>query len=187
MQRSKQALACLSALILVAILASACGSSPTTPDASPGTRAATATGCTTSASGSTTLSLTVSGRARTVIVHVPSGYAGTSHIPLVLNMHGSGSTAAAQELFTGMDAAADSDDFIVAYPQALIPDGTGFDWNVPGVPLIGGRPVPSGAPDDVSFLTQLVGMLEHRYCVNSKMVYATGFSGGAAYSESAGV
>ena len=123
--------------------------------------------------------LSVSGHTRTVIVHVPSGYAGTSHIPLVLNMHGSGSTAAAQEVFTGMDVTSDKDGFVVAYPQALIPDGSGFDWNVPGVPLIGGRPVPSSAPNDVSFLTQLVGVLEHRYCINPSRVYATGFSGGA--------
>jgi polyhydroxybutyrate depolymerase len=114
-----------------------------------------------------------------VIVHVPSGYSGTSHIPLVLNMHGSGSTAVEQELFTGMDATSDSDGFIVAYPQALIPNGTGFDWNVPGEPLVGGASAPSGAPDDVSFLTQLVGMLENRYCIDHSMVYATGFSGGA--------
>jgi hypothetical protein len=45
--------------------------------------------------------------------------------------------------------------------QALIPDGTGFDWNVPGEPLIGGTPVPAHAANDVTFLTQLVGVLEH--------------------------
>ena len=97
----------------------------------------------------------------------------------MLNLHGSGSTAVEQELFTGMDATADSDRFIVAYPQALIPDGTGFDWNVPGEPLIGGTPVPAHAADDVTFLTQLVGVLEHRYCIDPARIYATGFSGGA--------
>jgi polyhydroxybutyrate depolymerase len=94
-------------------------------------------------------------------------------------MHGSGSTALDQELFTGMDATADADSFIVAYPQALIPDGNGFDWNVPGVPLVGGKPVPAHAANDVVFLTQLVGVLEQRYCINPSRVYATGFSGGA--------
>jgi len=114
-----------------------------------------------------------------VIVHIPSGYGGGSKVPLVLNMHGSGSTAAEQEAFTGMNSTADSNGFIVSYPQALIPDGSGFDWNVPGVPLIGGKSVPAGAANDVSFLTQLVGVLEHRYCIDSARVYATGFSGGA--------
>lgn len=94
-------------------------------------------------------------------------------------MHGSGATASDQELFTGMDATADTDRFIVVYPQAVIPDGSGYDWNVPGEPLVGGRSVPSGAPDDVTFLTDLVGIVSQRYCVNLNRVYGTGFSGGA--------
>jgi polyhydroxybutyrate depolymerase len=121
----------------------------------------------------------VNGHRRIVIVHVPTGYTGDAKVPLVLNMHGSGSTAAEQEGFTGMDSTSDADGFIVAYPQALIPDGTGYDWNVPGVPLIGDIPVPTGAADDVTFLTGLVSLLEHHYCVDSARVYATGFSGGA--------
>jgi polyhydroxybutyrate depolymerase len=94
-------------------------------------------------------------------------------------MHGSGSTALAQEKFTKMNVAANEDDFIVAYPQALIPDGVGFDWNIPGVPLIGGGTVPPKSANDVKFLTSLVGIMESKYCVNPKEVYATGFSGGA--------
>jgi polyhydroxybutyrate depolymerase len=114
-----------------------------------------------------------------VIVHVPTGYSGTTKVPLVLNMHGSGSTAAGQEAFTGMDGTADGDEFVVAYPQGLIPEGSGFDWNVPGVPLVGGKAVPAGSADDVTFLTSLVRVLEKRYCIDSTRVYATGFSGGA--------
>jgi polyhydroxybutyrate depolymerase len=158
----------------------------------PAPAGAAASGCGSHASGSGTLTLTFAGRRRTVIVHVPRGYVGSARVALVLNMHGSASTAAEQEGFTGMDATADADDFIVAYPQALIPDGSGFDWNVPGVPLIGGRAVPAGAANDVAFLTGLAGVLEGRYCVNPARVYATGFSGGARMAsqlacDSAGV
>ena len=128
---------------------------------------------------STTLTISVGGHPRTVIVHVPAGYTGSSNVPLVLNMHGSGSTALEQEGFTGMDTTADADGFMVAYPQALLPEGNGFDWNVPGVPLVGGKAVPAGAADDVAFLTQLVGELQARYCIDSARIYATGFSGGA--------
>ena len=77
--------------------------------------------------GSTTSTLTVAGRQRTVIVHMPTGYTRSDKVALVLNMHGSGTTAADQEAFTGMDATADSDGFIVAYPQGLIPEGSGYD------------------------------------------------------------
>ncbi|MGC2167491.1 MAG: PHB depolymerase family esterase [Acidimicrobiales bacterium] len=145
---------------------------------SPPSAAATTTGCS-SPGSSTTLSPKVNGFTRSVIVHLPKGSADTTPLALVLNLHGSGSTAYEQMLFTGMNKTSNHDDFIVAYPQGRIPDGTGFDWNVPGVPLIGGRAVPKGSPNDVSFLTKLVGILETRYCVNQDQVYATGFSGGA--------
>ncbi len=130
------------------------------------------------ASGSVRDTVTVSGHQRTVIVHVPAGYTGSRKVALVLNLHGSGSTARAQELFSGMDATADADGFIVAYPQALIPDGAGFDWNVPGQPLVSGTYPPAGSADDVTFLTSLVRDLAARYCVDPRRVYATGMSGG---------
>jgi polyhydroxybutyrate depolymerase len=136
-------------------------------------------GCGSTTASSSTMTLNVDGHSRTVIVHLPTSYTSKTKIALVLNLHGSGSTAHAQEKFTGMDDTADADDFIVAYPQGLIPDGAGFDWNVPGVALFGGRAVPAGSANDVKFLTSLVGILERDYCVNPKEVYATGFSGGA--------
>ena len=141
--------------------------------------AATSSGCNTTSPGSTTLSLQVNGFTRTVIVHVPKRSTSATSLALVLNLHGSGSTALEQEGFTKMNATANQDGFIVAYPQALIPDGNGFDWNVPGVPLLGGRAVPPKSANDVKFLTSLVAIMESKYCVNPKMVYATGFSGGA--------
>ena len=99
-------------------------------------------------------------------------------VALVLNMHGSGSTARAQEAFSGMDATADQDGFIVAYPQGLLRATSGFDWNVPGVPLVGGASPPPDAADDVAFLTDLVPALSARYCIDPAHVYATGMSGG---------
>ncbi len=137
-------------------------------------------GCGAPSPGTTTLSLSINGLTRTVIVHIPIDKApNATPMPLVLNLHGSGSTALDQRLFTGMSISSNLHGYIVAYPQGLIPDGLGFDWNVPGVELTGNRPVPANAPNDVKFLTQLVGILESKYCVNENMIYATGFSGGA--------
>jgi polyhydroxybutyrate depolymerase len=121
----------------------------------------------------------IGGVTRTAIVHVPTGYRPGKAVPLVLNLHGSQSTAAAQEAFTGMDATADADDFLVAYPQGDISAATGFEWNVPNEPLLGGGAVPATAPNDVTFLEQFVSLLEKDYCVDEHRVYATGFSGGA--------
>jgi len=145
----------------------------------PAAAAAAPTGCGTTSPGTAILSLKINGFNRTVIVHVPTGYTNATKLALVLNLHGSGSTAAKQDIFSDMDQNANADDFIVAYPQGLIPDGTGYDWNVPGVALYGGRAVPKGAANDVKFLTSLVGVLQHQYCINPLAVYATGFSGGA--------
>jgi polyhydroxybutyrate depolymerase len=143
-------------------------------------------GCSSPASpGTTPLSLVIGGRRRTVIVHVPSAATGVA-LPLVLNMHGSGSDALEQEGFTGMDAVADADSFIVAYPQGEIPSGSGFDWNVPNEPLIGGALPPAGSANDVAFLMKLPSVLEQRYCVDPRRVYATGFSGGARMASQLG-
>lgn len=102
-------------------------------------------------------------------------------VALVVNLHGSGSTANAQAALTGMNKEAKAAQFIVAYPQGIIPDAQGFDWNVPHEPLVEGRPVPKDAPDDVTFLTDLVSAIESKYCVNPREVYATGFSGGLVW------
>ena len=138
------------------------------------------------ASGSLQYTLTTGGHRRTVIVHVPAGHAGDRKLALVLNLHGSGSTASAEEQFSGMDATADADHFIVAYPQALIPDGTGYDWNIPGVPLYSGKYPPAGAPNDVTFLTTLVHDLAGQYCIDLSRVYATGVSGGGRMASQLG-
>jgi polyhydroxybutyrate depolymerase len=190
-----------------ALVAAACGSSgssaPSTSPPStappPTTAAATATttaasvapapspGCGTAATaGTTNLDQNQGGHQRTAVVHVPTGYRLSSPIPLVLNMHGSQSTAVEQEAFSGMDATADQDTFIVVYPQGGIPSGSGFEWNVPAEPLFGGRAVPAGSPDDVAYLEGLVTTLEQRYCIDQHRVYATGFSGGARMASQLG-
>jgi len=113
-----------------------------------------------------------------VIVHLPTGYSGTTPVALALNLHGSTSDARQQEALTGMDATSNQDGFIVAYPQALITDGAGFDWNVPDEPLVSGSMPPKNAANDVTFLTQLPAVLARRYCIDLRRVYATGISGG---------
>ena len=172
-RRRVVAMALVSVVVLALCVSNVSRSTPVSAASTP------KSGCGSTSPGSTTLSLVVRGLQRTVIVHVPKSAGGRSPLALVLNLHGSGSTALVQEELTKMNGTANADGFIVAYPQALFPDGTGFDWNVPGVPLVHERSVKSKARNDVKFLTLLVGILEQKYCVNAKKVYATGFSGGA--------
>jgi polyhydroxybutyrate depolymerase len=178
----------LAGMPIFALAVAFLGAAPAPAAAATSTTTASTGACPTSAaaSGTVTLTPTIDGHQRTVIVHPPAGYDGTKPLPLVLNLHGSQSTAVAQQAFTGMDATADANDFIVAYPQGLIAARTGYEWNVPGVPLFGGKPVPKGAADDVTFLTDLVGVLGKTYCIDPARVYATGFSGGARMSSQLG-
>ena len=85
-----------------------------------------------------------------------------------------------------MNATADSDGFIVAYPQAAIPEGSGYDWNVPGQPLLGGGSVPANAPNDVNFLQQTITTLEAGLCIDTTRIFVTGFSGGARMTSQLG-
>jgi polyhydroxybutyrate depolymerase len=169
-------------------LASGCGghsqpaAAPVATVSAPATSSAASSavsGCGHSAAiGSTLYYPQLGGHRREVIVHVPAHYSGSTPVALVLNLHGSQSTARQQEVFSGMDATSDTDGFIVAYPQALIAAGGGYDWNIPGEPLVGGEYPPAGAADDVTFLTGLVRDLAGRYCIDLHRVYATGVSGG---------
>jgi polyhydroxybutyrate depolymerase len=173
----------LAVAAVLAILISGChgGHSAAAPPPAAGSLAAApgGSGCGQSAAaGSALYTLQSGGHTRQVIVHVPAHYTGKTRVPLVLNLHGSESTAQGQELFSGMDATSDADGFIVAYPQALIPDGSGYDWNIPGVPLLGGQYPPASAANDVTFLTDLVSVLAAKYCVDPRRVYVTGMSGG---------
>jgi polyhydroxybutyrate depolymerase len=183
-----RAIATAAAALLLAAAIAGCGGAGASPVAAGMLQAASGTsGCGHhEASGSLQYTLTVSGHQRMVIVHIPAGYTSKSKLALVLNLHGSESTASAQEQFSGMDATADADHFIVAYPQALIPDETGYDWNIPGEPMVNGKYPPASAPSDVTFLTTLVRDLAGRYCVDLSRVYATGVSGGGRMASQLG-
>jgi polyhydroxybutyrate depolymerase len=144
---------------------------------------AATTPCGRAAAEGATITIRQGSAKRTATVHVPTGYTAKKPVALVLDLHGSGSDADQQRLFSGMNKAANADGFVVAYPQGAIPEGSGFDWNVPGQPLVGGRKVPAGSPSDVAFVGRLITSLESSYCIDPHRVYATGFSGGARMSS----
>ncbi len=103
---------------------------------------------------------------RTFIVHLPAGYNPSVSYPLILNFHGYGSNALEQELYSGMDAIADTAKFIVVYPQ-----GINNAWNLA-----------TGAPDDIDFAAVLIDSLRQMYSIDSGCVYSTGLSNGAFLS-----
>ena len=119
-------------------------------------------------------SLEHDGRSRSYIVHVPPKP--LEPAPLIVSLHGGGGNAAGQQKYTRMDALADREGFVVAYP-----DGTGrlktrlLTWNA-------GSCCGSAARDnvdDVGFIAAMLDDIGAREPIDPKRVYATGLSNGA--------
>jgi polyhydroxybutyrate depolymerase len=122
-------------------------------------------------SGSFTATLTSGGLEREYILSVPTSYTGEDAVPVVVNLHGHGSNAGEQAIYSGLPAKAEEDGFIVVTPQGT---GTEPHWNF--------TTVEAGAPDDVAFIGDLLDTLESELCVDPSRVYAAGISNGAAMS-----
>jgi len=116
-------------------------------------------------------SLSSGGRPRTYLLLVPPSYDGHTPLPLVLEMHGSGGTAANQMATSKFAMLGEREGFIVASLQAA---GEGNRWNVP---------VTSDRPDDVQYVSDVIDDVARRVCTDEHRVYATGFSGGARMSS----
>ncbi len=111
------------------------------------------------------------GLERSYIVFVPSGYDGLEPVPLVLNLHGAGSTAIEQVVYSQLNNVADTAGFLV-----LIPDAVDNFWNS------GFSYLPPDAPDDVAFLLALIDSVSATYNVDANRVYSTGMSNGGFMS-----
>jgi polyhydroxybutyrate depolymerase len=104
------------------------------------------------------------GKTRVYRLFVPEGFSSRSRLPLVLDLHPSGGTAAGQAKTSGFEALAAREGFAVATLQAI--DGR---WNVP---------VADGRADDVAYVSDVIAHVSSRVCIDVSRVYATGFSGG---------
>ncbi len=146
-----------------------------------GGSAGSAPGCTASsvAPGTSTRTISIGGIDREYVLHVPPSYDGTKSVPLVLNFHGLGSNMNQQEIWSVMDASADSAGFIVAYPNGLVnPTGGQQSWNA-GVCCAFGDPT----RDNLGFVNAVLDDIEASSCIDEKRVYATGMSNGGFMSH----
>lgn len=112
---------------------------------------------------------------RSYVVHLPDGYSGEESLPVMLIFHGAGGNADSIRDASGMNVIADSENFIVAYPN-----GTGLfneyvlSWNA-GECCNYVEPL---GVDDVGFVKFLIATLKADYNINSDKIYAAGFSNG---------
>lgn len=86
---------------------------------------------------------------------------------LVLSLHGSRSSADRQARLSRLDGLAESAGVVVAFPEADVPLGAGYQWDLEG---------------DLEFLAVLVAELVERYHPPHGRAAITGMSGGARMS-----
>ncbi len=122
--------------------------------------------------GSSTHALTVGGLRRTYIVYRPAELTGSA--PLVVMLHGGYGNGAQAERTYGWDREADSQHFLVAYPN-----GVGAAWNTGGGCC--GRPATENI-DDVGFITAMIQQISLEANVDQSRIYATGISNGGIMS-----
>jgi polyhydroxybutyrate depolymerase len=132
-------------------------------------------------SGTTVETISTADGVRSYRLHVPPSYTGLDHVPLLLNFHGFGSNANAQEVYSGLSARSDEADggFIVVHPEGKQLNGTGPQyWN--------SMRIASPEPDDVAFIETLLDALESQLCIDTDRIYSTGMSNGGLMSSRLG-
>ena len=95
---------------------------------------------------------------------------------MVLSFHGYTSTASTNLRYTGLQPLAESEKFIVVYPQGTVLASTGeTHWNS------GGTDNKSGT-DDIGFVETLLDQLEETRNIDTDRIYAIGMSNGGMMS-----
>lgn len=117
------------------------------------------------------------GMTRTFLLHVPTGYDGKKPVPLVFDLHGSGSTGPSELASSRFSAVADTNGFLV-----VAPNGYMNSWN---------GDIAFGAAymmklDDVGLMKALVDYIAGIANINRAKVYSTGLSNGGAMSNTLG-
>ena len=112
---------------------------------------------------------------RTYLLHVPSSYDGNSAVPLVVALHPFGGNAPWFESMTGFSIKADSNNFIVVYPNGT---GSPVSWNAGNCC---GNAMEDNI-DDVGFISTLIDTISANYNIDSTRIFATGFSNGSMMS-----
>ena len=93
------------------------------------------------------------GETREYILYVPNSYDGITEVPLLFNFHGYDGIASEYMTYADMRSLAESERFILVYPQGSALDGSSH-WN-PSLPSTDNK---SNA-DDLGFIEALINQL----------------------------
>jgi polyhydroxybutyrate depolymerase len=124
--------------------------------------------------GDSTRTLSVDSVSRSFVLHVPRAYDGSKPVPLILDFHSIGSTAAGEADSSLYPAVTDPEGVIVAYPEGM-KMALGGAWNL--------GPCCIAGVDDLGFARALLAHLAQIACIDANRVYTvgTGTGGGMAY------
>ena len=121
------------------------------------------------------MDVTVDGKKRTFIMHIPSAYKGDKPVPLVIDYHPIGGSGNGEYGSSPYKAKTDPEGVITLYPDGTSkPGGMGNGWNV--------GPCCSN-DDDVKFSYAMIEKLKEIACIDPQRIYATGFSMGGGMSN----
>jgi len=115
------------------------------------------------------------GQTRWFAIYLPSSYLHGTPTPLVLNYHGAGSTFQQQALISGMDEKAETEGFVVVYPQAL-----------PANANVWALADSTAGSMDIEFTQAILDDLHQKLSIDPKRIYATGFSNGGGLVDNLG-
>ena len=109
---------------------------------------------------------------REYVLYIPNSYDETSAVPLLVNFHGFGGSASEFMSYADMRSIAETDTFILAYPQGSCLDGSSH-WNA----------CPTGADnksdaDDFGFVESMINEISSQYNIDMERIYAAGYSNG---------
>ncbi len=112
------------------------------------------------------------GENREYVSYIPDSFDGTSSVPLMLNFHGFGGSAHDYMIDADMRSLAETDTFILVYPQGSCLEGLSH-WN----PCMPGNDNKSDA-DDLGFVEAIISKISHEYNIDMQRIYAVGYSNG---------
>jgi polyhydroxybutyrate depolymerase len=156
------------------------------------------------------LPLSYDGLARGYRLHLPDGYDASAPTPLVVSIHGYYSNGRTNESFTGLSTSADTNGFIVVYPESTSFSAPGWgtinSWNDEACNASPGPEGPTCSPtadvypcppecgtcgdcnwcschDDLGFVNAVIDNLEATLCVDLDRVYGVGYSNGGMFAH----
>ncbi len=119
--------------------------------------------------------ITVDGREREYIIHLPPGYQNQNKLPILFGLHGGGGTNKNTIPFYNLNCLADKNNFIVVYPNAIAKS-----WTIPGFSTR--EKGADSTVDDVHFISVLLDTIIRHYKGDSTKVFTTGISRGGEFS-----